>query len=251
MRARCSRHPHHRTEAAAHSGTSGAIAISAHRTLPGTLLGVALAALAALAVGPARGESPESGPAASGPGEARMQAFLDGTERLRARFTQSLYDERRSLLETSSGVMFLSRPDRFRWEYREPFEQLIVGDGERVWIHDVDLQQVTVRPVADALGATPASLLSSRRPVRERFDVRELGERDGLVRVALVPRLEDTTFAAVRLGFDEGGLRLMELEDNFGQTTVLVFEGLERNLVLQDSLFTFAPPPGADVVDDL
>ncbi len=207
------------------------------------MLGAALVVLAALAAGPAHGEP--------GLGEQRLQAFLDETERLRARFTQSIYDERRSLLETSTGVMFLSRPDQFRWEYREPFEQLIVSDGQRVWIHDVELRQVTVRAVAQALGATPASLLSSRRPVRERFEVHELGERDGLVRVELTPLDEDGTFAAVRLGFDAGGLRLMELEDNFGQTTVLVFEALERNLVLQDSLFTFDPPPGVDVVDDL
>ena len=189
--------------------------------------------------------------AAPGAGEQRMQAFLDEVDSLRATFTQSLFDERKALLETSRGVMYLSRPDRFRWEYAEPFPQLIVSDGERVWIHDPDLEQVTVRPAAGAIGNSPAVLLSSRRPVRESFVVREIGERDGLLRVGLSPLEEGAAFAEVRLGFDAEDLRVMELEDNFGQTTVLVFESIERNPALDPELFTFVPPPGVDVVDDL
>lgn len=211
--------------------------------LQGRLLGAVVALLALLAGPPAHAER--------GVGERRMQTFLDETERLRASFTQSVYDEQRRLIETSSGVMYLSRPDRFRWEYAEPFEQLIVGDGERVWIYDVDLEQVTVRAATQAIGATPASLLSSREPVGESFAVRELGEEAGLARVALTPRDDGATFSEVRLGFDGSGLRMMELADNFGQMTVLVFDGLERNLAIDDGLFTFIPPPGVDVVDDL
>jgi outer membrane lipoprotein carrier protein len=188
-----------------------------------------------------------------GAGERRMQAFLDQVDTLRSAFRQSLFDDRGQLLETSRGVMALSRPDRFRWEYVEPFPQLIVSDGERVWIHDVELEQVTVRRVAGAIETTPASLLSSKRPVRDSFEVLELGERDGLLAVALRPKADDATFAEVRLGFDEGengGLRLMELLDRFGQTTRLTFELVERNPELDPALFTFEPPPGADVVDD-
>jgi len=187
-------------------------------------------------------------PAPAADAEARVQTFLEGLDTLSSPFEQTLFDERMRRLEDSRGVMYLKRPDRFRWEYRDPFPQEIVGDGERVWIYDEELAQVTVKAMDAAIGDTPAALLSSTRPVAESFEVRDLGEYDALAWVGLKPRSAEATFADIRLGFDGEELRVMELVDNFGQTTVLRLTGVERNPSLDPDLFSFTPPPGADVV---
>ncbi len=181
----------------------------------------------------------------------RLETFLAQVRSLRAGFQQTLYDESFRPLEESSGVMYLQRPDRFRWDYTEPYRQLIVSDGSKVWIYDVDLDQVTVRALSAAVGTTPASLLSSARPIEESFSVQDLGEEGGLAWVELRPLAEDVSFARVRLGFDRRGLRRMELLDSFGQTTVLEFHDVVRNPDLDPDLFHFEPPEGVDVVGDV
>ncbi|NIR32128.1 MAG: outer membrane lipoprotein chaperone LolA [Gammaproteobacteria bacterium] len=181
----------------------------------------------------------------------RLDAFLAEVRSLRADFQQTLYDETSRSLEESAGVMYLQRPDRFRWDYTEPYRQLIVADGRRVWIYDVDLDQVTVRDLSEAVGSTPASLLSSGRPIEESFAVEDLGEEGGLLWAGLRPRTEDVSFTRVRLGFDEQRLRRMELLDSFGQTTVLEFRNVVRNPDLDPDLFRFEPPEGVDVVGDV
>lgn len=182
---------------------------------------------------------------------ARLDAFLSEVRSLRADFEQTLYDETFRRLEESVGEMYLQRPDRFRWDYTEPYRQLIVADGRKVWIYDVDLDQVTVRDLSEAVGSTPASLLSSGRPIEESFTVEDLGEEGGLLWAGLRPRAEDVSFVRVRLGFDEETLRRMELLDSFGQTTVLEFHDVARNPELDPDLFRFEPPEGVDVVGDV
>lgn len=182
---------------------------------------------------------------------ARLNAFVAEIESLRAEFHQTLYDENFQRLEESAGTLYLQRPDRFRWDYTDPYRQIIVSDGRKVWIYDVDLEQVTVRLLSEALGATPASLLSSGRALEDSFLMEDLGEEGGLARVELQPRSEETSFTRVRLGFTEHGLRRMELVDHFGQTTVLEFHEVMRNPKLDPALFRFEPPEGVDVVGDV
>lgn len=180
----------------------------------------------------------------------QLDSFLKGLKTLEADFQQSLYDENLNPLEESRGAFLLSRPDRFRWDYRQPEAQLIVADGEKVWIFDRDLSQVTVRAMGNALGATPAMLLSSDRPVDENFEVSELRPSGGLEWIGLKPRLADTGFSHIRLGLDGNVLKLMELIDNFGQLTRIEFKNIRRNPRIKPSAFKFEPPKGVDIIRD-
>ncbi len=180
----------------------------------------------------------------------RLNAFLANVQSLEASFDQSLYDEDSKLLEESGGQLYLQRPDRFRWSYAEPYVQEIVADGSRLWIYDSELSQVTVRPLDNALGNTPALLLSSDAPLEENFVVREAGLRAGLAWVELTPRSADGSFSSVMLGFAGPDLKTMELVDNFGQKTQLDFSGTRRNPELNPALFRFTLPTGVDVITD-
>ena len=186
-------------------------------------------------------------PAIAGDGPDRLRAFLDQMRSLRAAFQQSVFDEDARPLDDASGMVYIQRPGRFRWDYTEPYPQEIVGDGEKVWIYDSDLEQVTVRPLGDALGDTPVMLLSSDQPVEQSFDVRAIDGPDGFEWAALKPLGERVSFTEIRLGFDGDTLRVMELTDAFGQLTRLHFTSVERNPVLAPSLFQFTPPEGADI----
>ena len=184
-------------------------------------------------------------------GTARLEEFLASTTTFSSTFIQLVYDEQANLLEDSSGSVDLERPNRFRWAYLEPFEQQIVADGERVWIYDADLEQVSVKPMDGAMAGTPALLLSSDRPVTENFALRDLGENEGVDWVELTPLSEDATFAHIRVGFSDDLLKTMELRDNFGQTTMLYFADIETNARIDPTVFEFTPPPGADVIGEL
>jgi outer membrane lipoprotein carrier protein len=178
----------------------------------------------------------------------RFQAFLRDTHSARADFAQQVYDHEHRLVQASSGRFSFLRPGRFRWTYARPYEQLIVGDGERVWIYDPDLKQVTVRPMARALGSTPAALLAGSADVERAFEFTEGGRADGLDWLEAKPRGEDSGFDRIRLGLGEKGVEAMQLTDHFGQTTVLRFSAIERNPPLQAAQFGFVPPKGADVL---
>ena len=186
-------------------------------------------------------------PAFAGNGPERLDAFLDQVRSLRAEFQQSVFDEDARLLDEASGMVYIQRPGRFRWDYSEPYPQEIVGDGEKVWIYDSELEQVTVRPLGDALGDTPVMLLSSDRPVEQSFEVRAIDGPDGYEWAGLRPLGDQVSFTEIRLGFDGDTLRVMELKDAFGQLTRLRFAKVERNPKLAPTLFQFTPPEGADV----
>jgi len=186
-------------------------------------------------------------PAFAANGPDRLHAFLDEVRTLRAEFQQRVFDEDDRPLDDASGMVYIERPGRFRWDYSEPYVQEIVGDGEKVWIYDSELEQVTVRPLGDALGDTPVMLLSSDRPVEQSFEVRAVDGPDGYEWAGLRPLGEQMSFTQIRLGFDGDTLRVMELEDAFGQLTRLRFAKVERNPALAPSLFQFTPPDGADV----
>jgi outer membrane lipoprotein carrier protein len=134
--------------------------------------------------------------------------------------------------------------------YAKPVDQVIVGDGERVWIHDRDLNQVTVRKLSAALGSTPAALLAGSADIEKAFEISEAGSRDGLEWLEAKPREREAGFERVRMGFDADGLRAMELLDHFGQTTQLRFSKLVRNPKVDRSEFRFEPPKGADVLGE-
>ena len=179
----------------------------------------------------------------------RFQSYIRTTQSARGEFTQKVFDKTGKLVQDSRGSFAFLRPGRFRWTYSKP-QQMIVGDGDRVWIHDADLNQVTVRRVARVLGATPAALLAGASDIQNAFDLKEIGERDGLEWLEARPREKEAGFESVRLGLSVGGVEAMELLDHFGQTTVLRFTGVVRNPQIDAATFRFTPPKGADVLGD-
>ena len=179
-----------------------------------------------------------------------LRIFLQQTTTGKARFAQIIVDKNMKQLQQATGTMHFARPGKFRWEYEKPYEQLIVGDGARVWVYDEDLNQVTVRKLDQALGATPAALLAGANDALKAFTLKDEGTRDGLEWIEAVPRDKDSTFERIRMGFGFSGLERMELTDVFGQTTELRFRTLQRNPRVDPALFRFAPPKGADVVGD-
>jgi outer membrane lipoprotein carrier protein len=179
----------------------------------------------------------------------RFQSFLRTTQSARADFEQKVFDKNGKLVQESRGDFAFLRPGRFRWTYVKP-PQVIVGDGEKVWIHDTDLNQVTVRRVSRVLGATPAALLAGASDIEKAFELTEAGDKDGLEWLEAKPREKESSFERVRLGMGTAGIQAMELVDHFGQTTVLRFSNLVRNPQIDPGTFRFTPPKGADVLGD-
>jgi outer membrane lipoprotein carrier protein len=180
----------------------------------------------------------------------RLRTFVRQTQTMHANFTQVVYDGNGRQVAQASGEFSIARPGRFRWTVEKPYKQLLVGDGERVWIYDQDLNQVISRKSDRALGNTPAALLSGREEVEAAFEWRDLPAADGLEWLGAMPKDKDAAFRELRLGFDAGGLVALDVLDNFGQRTVIRVSKLERNPKLGAELFRFTPPAGADVVTD-
>ena len=180
----------------------------------------------------------------------RFKAFAKGTQTARGTFEQKVYDRDRRLNQESKGSFVFNRPGKFRWVYDKPVDQVIVGDGDRVWIYDRGLAQVTVRKLARALGSTPAALLAGSSDVEGAFELAEAGAKDGLEWLEAKPKDREAGFERIRMGFTASGLQAMELTDNFGQTTILRFTKLEPNAKVDAKEFRFDPPKGADVLGD-
>ena len=198
--------------------------------------------LAGLASSPAFA-APEADAAAA----LRVTRYLAELSSLRAQFQQSVADARGRVIERAEGTMAIARPGRFRWDYRTP-EQLIVCDGVTVWLYDIELDQVTVKAAGDALAGTPAMLLAGHGSLEQEFTIADAGRDSDLAWSLLTPHRADADFREVRLGFDGRDLRRMRLFDRLGQTTELEFTSIEHNPKLEQSLFSFDPPPGVDVV---
>lgn len=180
----------------------------------------------------------------------RLKTFYAEINTLEAQFQQTLEDSKKKVLEKSSGRFMLKRPGQFRWEYKQPFPQLLVSNSKTVWIYDEDLEQVTIKKTKETLGGTPASLLSNGKNLDKQFKIRELGLINGLDWLELKPKNKDTSFDHIKLAFNEMGLHTMELIDKLGQTTRLIFSDLKKNAQLPDSLFRFDPPPGVEINSD-
>ena len=183
-------------------------------------------------------------------GVETLKTYLRDTSSGRAQFSQVVYDRSKRKLQETSGTMQFARPGRIRWAYEKPYEQLIVGDGKKLWVFDKDLNQVTVKGMTQAIGGSPAALLAGSNDIEKEFRLSDAGVLDGLEWVEAVPRGTESTFQKVRLGFGKSGLESMELMDGFGQLTIVRFSQVERNPKLASDLFQFTPPQGADVISD-
>ena len=185
-----------------------------------------------------------------------LEAFIRDVGSARAEFRQVVTspkraEEARPRERTSTGRFAFQRPDRFRFDYLKPFEQVIVADGQQLWLHDVDLNQVTVRSQKDALGSTPAALIASGADmgaIRAAFELRPAPDSEGLQWVEAVPRQREGQVQRVRLGFAGAQLSVLDIEDSLGQRSVLRFSAWQSNPALEGATFRFVPPAGADVI---
>lgn len=184
-------------------------------------------------------------------GEDRLRSFLDDVRTLTADFDEQVLDQQGNVVQEAQGNFSLARPGRFRWDYRKPYEQLIVADGDRLWVYDVELEQVTVKAQDQALSQTPAMLLSGSAGIDERFHVEELGVREGLQWIELRPLQQEGNFERIRLAFQGNALTRMEMVDAFEQITSFRFERVQPNVQIAPEVFRFDPPPGSDVVGDI
>lgn len=192
-----------------------------------------------------------AGAAFAGPRDD-LKSFASGLKGLDGQFTQQVYDTKGKLKETSSGRVALSAPRLFRWEYAKPYPQLIVADGKKVWVYDPDLQQVTVRGQGSEEQNSPLSALIDPAKLDQQFNVSEAGSADGLRWLTLTPKNEgDASFQSARLGFSDGGLTRMEVQDAVGQNTRISFSGWKRNPAFAAGTFKYTPAKGVDVVGDL
>lgn len=181
----------------------------------------------------------------------KLKAFIAATHSAQANFTQVVLDQSGKRIQSASGVMQFQRPGKFRWAYQKPYEQLIVGDGAKFWLYDVDLNQVTVKKLDAALGSSPAALLSGSNEIERGFTLRESGSQDGLDWLQAIPKAQDSSFDKILMAFNaKSELIVMELNDNFGHKTVLRFSNLQANPKLPVQQFQFTPPKGADVLGE-
>ena len=153
-------------------------------------------------------------------------------------------------LDGGRGRVWIKRPGLFRWNYDPPDAQEIVGDGDLVWVYDVELEQVTVRNQSEALGTTPALLLAGGEDMEKNYTIIDIGTQGRFDWVNLIPLDEDSSFTEVRIGFEDNRLRFMELLDTLGQRTRMSFVDLKENGPIDNQVFDFLPPVGVDVIDD-
>ncbi len=188
----------------------------------------------------------------------KLKTFIAATHSAQANFTQEVLDQNGKHIQSASGIMQFQRPGKFRWSYQKPYEQLIIGDGAKFWLYDVDLNQVTVKKLDAALGSSPAALLSGSNEIERGFSLAEDGGKDGLEWLQATPKGkgpdskgQDSSFNKIRMAFNaQAELVVMELSDMFGHKTVLRFSAMQRNPKLSEQQFKFTPPKGVDVLSD-
>jgi len=178
-----------------------------------------------------------------------LNRFFQEFQTLRADFSQVVMDENLVPLEESAGRLWISRPGRFRWDYHPPFAQQIVADGVRIWIYDIELEQVTVRNQHNMLEGTPASLLAGEGDLGTDYVIEDLGQQGSVVWVSLQPKNSSGGFAEVQLGFQNDTLRLIQLLDHVDQITRIVLSHVEENPQIPANQFHFTVPVGVDLIE--
>ena len=181
---------------------------------------------------------------------ARLDAFAKDLHSLRGDFSQTVYDAHGNITGSSHGLLALQAPRLFRWQVTDPYQQLIVADGRKVWVYEPDLEQVTVRDQGSEEAHSPLTVLTDLPQLDSEFKATDAGTYDGLQWLRLISRSKDSQFEYAEIGFDASGPRRMVFKDTLGNRTVIAFSGWERNPSLQADTFVFTPPKGTDVVGD-
>ena len=181
----------------------------------------------------------------------QFKAFVAGTKSARGEFNQRMVKEEGGKMRVSStanGVFIFARPGKFIWTYQKPYEQVLQADGEKLFIYDKDLNQVTIKTLGNAIGSSPAAILFGSNDLEKNFTLSEGGIREGIEWLQAIPKAKDTSFEKIGIGLKDGVPVAMELRDSFGQISLLTFTKFEKNPSLPANQFHFALPKGADVL---
>ena len=181
-------------------------------------------------------------------GADRLEQFIERVQTLRASFRQVVTGPGEEIVDEARGELLLKRPGRFRWDYRQPYERVVLADGERLWLYEADLEQVTVRPLSAGLGETPAALLTGKREVLDRFEQVSVWAGEDLAWVRLRPRSAESDFDSVAIAFSGERPVQLEIVDRLGQQTRVYLTDVRLNPAVTDDSFRFEVPPGADVI---
>ncbi len=184
----------------------------------------------------------------------QFKSFVSSTKAAKGEFTQrqvkNTNGEAPKVSTPATGTFMFARPGKFIWTYVKPYEQVLQADGDKLYIFDKDLNQVTVKKLGDALGSSPAAILFGSNDLEKNFTLTEAGSKDGAELLKAVPKAKDTAFEQIVIGLRDGLPVTMELKDSFGQTSVLSFKGIEKNPALTATSFKFVMPKGADVFNN-
>jgi outer membrane lipoprotein carrier protein len=186
----------------------------------------------------------------AGPGLDQLRKFTSNLRSMQADFTQTLFDDKMREIEVSTGRFSLEKPGKFRWDYLKPYQQHIVADGQKLWLYDPELDQVTVKSLSEALGAAPIALLTSNENLEEQFKIIELGQIDGREYLQLEVKVKDTDYGLMLLALGKSGLEAMELKDKLGQVTRIEFQKVTMNGKIDSEQFKFVVPKGVDVIGE-
>jgi len=181
----------------------------------------------------------------------QFKAFVAGTKSARGEFTQRMVKEEGGKMRVSStanGVFLFARPGKFIWTYQKPYEQILQADGEKLFIYDKDLNQVTIKILGNAIGTSPAAILFGSNDLEKNFTLSEGGLREGIEWLQAIPKAKDTSFEKIGIGLKDGVPVAMELRDSFGQISLLSFTKFDKNPSLPANQFHFTLPKGADVL---
>ena len=184
-------------------------------------------------------------------GAERLEQFHRDVTGLSAEFSQTLRDPERKILQVSEGHMDLQKPGLFRWEYIRPYTQTIIGDGKKIWIYDPELEQVTVKDEAKAIGSAPALVLSGGAGLEQNFNIENEKREDAFTWIKLTPKKADTDFKEIHIAFSKDNLVMLELRDMLDQTTEIEFRNLVKNPEFPSGHFTFVVPQGVEVVGNI
>jgi len=189
-----------------------------------------------------------AGAEGSGPARTELEQFTDGLVNLRLDFTQVVKSQDGRIADETNGQAWLQSPDKLRWVYGGEFPETIVADGQNVWIYDETLEQVTIKPQSNSIADSPLLILTDVSQLDQQFLVTELGDFEGMQLLELKSRNGESEFERILMGLDGDGIRLMVMEDAFGQRTEIRFSHVIKNSQLDPQLFSFTPPEGVDVV---
>ncbi|VAW95793.1 hypothetical protein MNBD_GAMMA22-1869 [hydrothermal vent metagenome] len=179
-----------------------------------------------------------------------ISKYFSGINSFKVDFTQKSIELDNSVSKVSLGYLIVKNPDKFYLEYTKPDKLIYVADGKKLWSYDEDLEQVIVKTQSNILINTPAMILSQPQDIDIKYNIIELGTKNRVTKYKLTPKLKNTTFESITIGFSDGNLKSMEMLDNFGQHTLLRFNNIEKNPSLKPNTFNFVPPEGVDVISD-